>query len=59
MQVLANKVRAAVATARAGTSQVSQAEGFNSSTLRLLNRFLATPVEKLENGHVFPPGLRK
>lgn len=39
--------------------QVSTADGFNSSTVRLLNRFLATPVEKQEGAHVFPPGLRQ
>ncbi|GAB4817678.1 hypothetical protein N2152v2_004724 [Parachlorella kessleri] len=58
-KVLATKVRAAVASARAGSNQVSKADGFNGSTVRLLNRFLATPTHKAEGAHLFPPGLKQ
>ena len=44
-KVLASKVRGTVAELRASGGQVDpKAHGYNSSTARLLNRFLATPI---------------
>lgn len=61
LQVLANKVRAKVAEARAANRPLSAADGFNSSTVRLLNRFLESKTQPPAAGgpHVFPPGLQK
>ena len=64
MQVLATKVRAKVQEARAAGRPLSAAaDGFNGSTARLLNRFLAAdktaapaPGATAPN---FPPGLRQ
>lgn len=59
-KVLANNVRAAIIKARQGSQSVSGADGFNSSTVKLMNKFLASVPEKPENGkHVFPPGLAR
>ena len=64
VQVLATKVRAKVQEARAAGRPLSAAaDGFNGSTARLLNRFLAAdktaapaPGATAPN---FPPGLRQ
>ena len=56
--VLANRVRGAVAAARAEGRPLGGGDGFNGSTVRLLNRFLAEPVATPEGGKdVFPPAL--
>ncbi|KAL4431020.1 hypothetical protein ABPG75_006276 [Micractinium tetrahymenae] len=60
-KVLANKVRAKVAEARTDNRPLSTADGFNSSTVRLLNRFLESKTQPPAAGgpHAFPPGLRQ
>lgn len=58
VQVLANKVRSKVQEARSAGRQVSKADGFNASTVRLLNRFLEAKTQPPAQGkHTFPPGL--
>ena len=60
-KVLAKNVRSTMATARRDGRKVSEEDGYNGSTLRLLNRFLSVEVLKPQPGgdHVFPPGLVK
>lgn len=59
-QVLANQVRAKVQEARGAGRPVAAADGFNSSTVRLLNRFLESKTQPPAPGagHNFPPGLK-
>jgi hypothetical protein len=61
LQVLANQVRSKVQEARAEGRPVTQADGFNGSTVRLLNRFLAVGTQPPPPGgpHHFPPGLEQ
>lgn len=57
-QVLANQVRAKVQEARAEARPLAAQDGFNGSTLRLLNRFLEAKTQPPAPGsHNFPPGL--
>ncbi|KAI3433502.1 hypothetical protein D9Q98_003314 [Chlorella vulgaris] len=60
-KVLANQVRSKVQEARAEGRPVTQADGFNGSTVRLLNRFLAVGTQPPPPGgpHHFPPGLEQ
>ncbi|KAL4426849.1 hypothetical protein ABPG77_006635 [Micractinium sp. CCAP 211/92] len=60
-KVLANNVRAKLAEARAANRPLSTADGFSSSTVRLLNRFLEAKTQPPQAGepHSFPPGLQK
>ena len=58
-KVLANRVRSAVSSARKEGREVSREDGFNGSTVKLLNRFLAHQPEAPSNGvDIFPPGLK-
>ena len=58
-KVLANKVRGAVQTARKENRELQTGDGFNTSTVKLLNRFLANkPTAPDGEKHSFPPGLK-
>jgi glucose-6-phosphate isomerase len=59
-QVLANQVRAKVQEARSEGRPLGAQDGFNGSTLRLLNRFLEAKTQPPGPGqHSFPPGLKQ
>ena len=57
-KVLANQVRGSVQAARKENRELATSDGFNTSTLRLLNRFLAKEIPTPEGGHIFPPLLK-
>jgi glucose-6-phosphate isomerase len=59
-KVLANQVRAKVQEARSEGRPLGAQDGFNGSTLRLLNRFLEAKTQPPGPGqHSFPPGLKQ
>lgn len=59
-KVLANQVRGALTTAKRESRRLAGSDGLNSSTVRLLNRFIARKeaAGPIAGPHVFPPGLQ-
>ena len=57
-KVLAKNVRATVMKARQENQNITAHDGFNKSTVLLLNRFLSVDVLKPKESHAFPPGLQ-
>jgi hypothetical protein len=59
--MLAVRVRGKLAEARSASRSLTPSDGFNGSTLRLINRLLAAPVAGPAPGagHSLPPGLHR